>query len=136
MALSKLAVRRQVPLIRAIMDEPAILQLVGRFEERRSTGRRGFAKRSLVGACIVKHVFNLKLWTETVDLIFDHDQLVEILGDRPSAPAMYRFTKALIKYGSDLTRLSHFLGFGLSDPGVAAFGCVVGARLVGGWLTI
>jgi hypothetical protein len=35
-----------------------------------------------------------------------------------------------------VARLSHFLGFGLSDPGVAAFGCVVGARLVGGWLTI
>jgi hypothetical protein len=62
----------------------------------RTTGAgRGYGTRTLVGACLVKSLFNLATWTWVAALIAEHPGLQDALGGAPSVWACYRFTTKL-----------------------------------------
>jgi hypothetical protein len=58
-------------------------------------GNRGYGTRALVGACLVKSLFNLATWTWVAALIAEHPGLQDALGGSPSVWACYRFTVKL-----------------------------------------
>jgi hypothetical protein len=62
-----------------------------------SSGRKGFGTRALVGACLVKALFGLPIWTWVAALIAEHPGLQARLGATPSVWAMYRFARKLRK---------------------------------------
>jgi hypothetical protein len=54
--------------------------------------------RSLVGACLVKSLYQIPTWSRTAALIADHAALQGALGAAPSVYACYRFTTKLRAY--------------------------------------
>jgi Transposase DDE domain/Transposase domain (DUF772) len=81
-----------------ILDMPEIQAMTKELEDLRWTGRRGYSTRSLVGACLIKHLYRIPEWTRTAALIAEHPALQEILGDTPSVYALYRFAGKLRRH--------------------------------------
>src|SRR5947209_886592 len=95
MATGKVARRTAVGDVAELLDSPEISALIEDIEALRLTGRKGFGARALVGACLVKALFNLPTWTWVAALIAEHPGLQTALGDAPSVWAMYRFARKL-----------------------------------------
>ena len=95
MATGKVARRTAVGDVAAILDSPEITALIAELEALRWTGRKGFGTRALVGACLIKSLFNLPTWTWVAALIAEHPGLQGALGGCPSVWAMYRFARKL-----------------------------------------
>jgi hypothetical protein len=72
-----------------------VSELIAELDELSRNGRPGFHARTLLGACLVKAIYNLPTWTRTADLIAEHDGLADALGGRPSHWACYRFATKL-----------------------------------------
>ncbi|MGH3795285.1 MAG: transposase [Pseudonocardiaceae bacterium] len=102
MAVSKVAPRRGVAQIAALLDSPEIMGLIGDLQETRWTGRPGYPIRAMVGLALVKAVYALPTWSRTVRLVGEHAALQDVLGDTPSADAAYRFAVKLRKHSSVL----------------------------------
>jgi IS5 family transposase len=82
-----------------LLDSAEIADLIAGLDELQWTGRPGYPKRSLVGACLVKAIYAIPTWTRTVALIREHGALRNALGDSPSVYALYRFTAKLRAHG-------------------------------------
>src|SRR5436190_4336975 len=95
MATGKVARRTAVGDVAELLDSPEISALIEELEALRWTGRKGFGTRALVGACLVKGLFNLPTWTWVAALIAEHPGLQARLDATPSVWAMYRFTVKL-----------------------------------------
>src|SRR4051812_42829051 len=61
-------------------------------------GRPGYGARALIGACLIKSLFNLPTWTFVAALIAEHPGFQDVLGGTPSLWAMYRFGAKLRKH--------------------------------------
>jgi hypothetical protein len=98
MATGKVARRTAVGDVAALLDSPEITALIAELDALRDTrGNKGYGARALVGACLVKSLFNLSTWTWVVALIAEHPGLQAALGGSPSVWACYRFTVKLRK---------------------------------------
>src|SRR6266498_838744 len=96
MATGKVARRTAVGDVGEILDSPEITALIAELDSLRDTrGNKGFGTRALVGACLVKSLFNLPTWTWVAALIAEHPGLQETLGGTPSVWACYRFSRKL-----------------------------------------
>jgi IS5 family transposase len=96
MATGKVARRTAVGDVGAILDSPEVTALIDELDSLGDgRGRRGYGTRALVGACLIKSLFNLATWTWTVALIAEHPGLQDVLGGAPSPWACYRFAKKL-----------------------------------------
>jgi hypothetical protein len=96
MATGKVARRTGVGDVAELLDSPEVLELIAAVEAAGDNrGRKGFGTRALVGACLVKSLFNLPTWTWVAALIAEHPGLQETLGGSPSVWAMYRFSRKL-----------------------------------------
>jgi Transposase DDE domain/Transposase domain (DUF772) len=102
MTASKVSLTRDSAQIGALLDLPAIKQLIADLDETRWTGRPGFAIRAMVGAALIKAVYCLPTWTRTARLIAEHAALREVIGGTPSHWACYRFAAKLRDNGSVL----------------------------------
>src|SRR6266550_6846068 len=99
MATGKVARRTAVGDVGEILDSPEVTALIAELDALRDTrGNKGYGTRALVGACLIKALFNLATWTWTVALIAEHPGLQEILGRAPSPWACYRFATKLRKH--------------------------------------
>jgi hypothetical protein len=94
-AASTIARPRDAAQLAALLDLPAIKQLIADLDETRWTGRPGFPIRTMVGAALVKAVYCVPTWTRTARLIAEHAALREIIGGAPSNWACYRFMTKL-----------------------------------------
>jgi hypothetical protein len=94
MATGKVARRTAVEDVRAILDSPEVLALIGELTPK-GRGRKGFGPRVLIGACLVKALFALPTLTRVAALIAEHPGLQDALGGAPSCWACYRFTVKL-----------------------------------------
>lgn len=81
--------------VRAILDSPEFSVFIRSLDDAYVTGRKGYSNRSLVGACLVKSLYERPFWSRTADLIADNPALHEALGDVPSIYAIYRFKEKL-----------------------------------------
>src|SRR5207253_10510035 len=98
MAGGKVARRTAVGDVGAILDSPEVTALIAELDALRDTrGNKGYGTRTLVGACLIKALFNLATWTWTVALIAEHPGLQETLGGAPSPWACCRFATKLRK---------------------------------------
>ena len=96
MATGKVARRTVVADVAALLDSPEIAGLVADLDAAGSPrGRKGYGSRALLGACLVKSLFNLPTWTFVAALIAEHPGMQAALGGRPSIWAMYRFATKL-----------------------------------------
>src|SRR5437867_1376412 len=96
MATGKVARRTAVSDVAELLDSPEIADLIAQIDACGSPrGRKGFGTRALIGACLVKSLFNLPTWTWVAALIREHPGLQAALGDCPSVWAFYRFTVKL-----------------------------------------
>src|SRR6266508_544227 len=96
MATGKVARRTAVGDVAALLDSPEITALVVDLDALRDTrGNKGYGTRALVGACLVKSLFNLATWTWVAALIAEHPGLQQALGGKPSVWACYRFSARL-----------------------------------------
>ena len=96
MATGKVARRTVVGDVAALLDSPEIVALIVELDALRdSRGNKGYGARALVGACLVKSLFNLATWTWVAALIAEHPGLQDALGGKPSVWACYRFTTKL-----------------------------------------
>jgi hypothetical protein len=96
MASGKVARRTVVSDVAALLDSPEIAALVVELESLRdSRGNKGYGARALVGACLVKSLFNLSTWTWVAALVKEHPGLQDALEGCPSVWAMYRFATKL-----------------------------------------
>jgi IS5 family transposase len=96
MATGKVARRTAVGDVAALLDSPEIQALIGELDALTDNrGNRGYGTRALVGACLVKSLFNLATWTWVAALIAEHPGLQDALGGSPSVWACYRFTTKL-----------------------------------------
>src|SRR4051794_21759715 len=102
MATGKVARRADAAEIAALLDSPEIAILIAELESLRWTGRRGYGARMLVGACLVKTLYNVATWTRATALIADHAGLQATLGGCPSLSACYRFTVKLRTHAAPL----------------------------------
>lgn len=102
MATSTVARPRDAAQIAALLDLPAIKQLIADLDETRWTGRPGFPIRTMVGAALVKAVYCVPTWTRTARLIAEHSGLREAIGGTPSVWACYRFMGKLRANGDTL----------------------------------
>jgi hypothetical protein len=93
MALGKVARRTVVADVAALLDSPELASLIGDLEP--SVGRKGHGARALLGACLVKSLYNLSTWTFVAALIAEHPGLQDAIGGCPSVWAMYRFSNKL-----------------------------------------
>ena len=89
--------------IAALLDLPAIKQLIADLDETRETGRPGYPVRTMVGTALAKAVYALPTWTRTARLIAEHAALREVIGGTPSNWACYRFAAKLRDHGDMLT---------------------------------
>lgn len=94
MATGKVARRTVVGDLGALLDSPEIAALISQLGPH-GRGRKGYGPRALVGACLIKTLFNLSTWTWVAALIAEHPGLQEILGGKPSLWACYRFATKL-----------------------------------------
>jgi hypothetical protein len=86
---------------------PEFGQLIAELEANRWTGRPGYGVKTLLGACLVKHVFALPTWTRVTALIGEHWRLQRALGcegDPPSHWSLYRFVRKLRENGESVER--------------------------------
>ena len=97
MASGKVAAAPVAAAIAEILNSPEVGELIAELDELRWTGRRGYGARALLGACIVKTLYAIPVWTRVVALIADHPGLVDALGGTPSHWACYRFSTKLRK---------------------------------------
>jgi hypothetical protein len=98
MATGKVARRTVVSDVAELLDSPEIAALIAELESLRDTrGNKGYGARALVGACLIKSLFNLSTWTWVAALIQEHPGLQDALGGSPSCWAMYRFATKLRK---------------------------------------
>ncbi len=86
--------------VAAVMRSPEMADAVRRLEGARTTGRRGYGARALLGAAVAKVVYGLDAWTRTVGLLAEHRELRRAIGLKgpeqvPSAAACYRFLARL-----------------------------------------
>src|SRR5438270_11835928 len=88
--------------VAALLDSAEIAAFVEALDGLRWTGRRGYGSRALVGACLVKSLYNIATWSRTARLIAEHDGLQAALGDAPSVYALYRFAAKLRQHGDKL----------------------------------
>jgi hypothetical protein len=96
MATGQVARRTVVSDVAELLDSPEIQALIAELEALRDgRGNKGYGARALVGACLVKSLFNLPTWTWVAALIQEHPGLQEALGGTPSVWAMYRFSVKL-----------------------------------------
>ena len=103
MAASTVSLSHDSAQIAALLDLPAIKQLITDLDETRETGRPGYPVRAMVGAALAKAVYALPTWTRTARLIAEHAALREAIGGAPSHWACYRFTAKLRDHGDMLT---------------------------------
>jgi hypothetical protein len=97
MASTKVAPRPVAAGIAQILDSPEVGELIAELDALRFTGRKGYGARALLGACIVKSLYAIPVWTRVADLIADHPGLAAALGDTPSHWACHRFAAKLRK---------------------------------------
>jgi hypothetical protein len=96
MATGKVARRTVVADVAALLDSPELAELIGGLERSGSPrGRKGYGARALLGACLIKSLFNLPTWTFVAALIAEHPGMQEAIGGCPSVWAMYRFGNKL-----------------------------------------
>ena len=96
MATGKVARRTVVGDVAQLLDSPEITALIEQLDALTDNrGNRGYGTRTLVGACLVKSLFNLATWTWVAALIAEHPGLQAALGGSPSVWACYRFTTKL-----------------------------------------
>jgi Transposase DDE domain len=96
MATGKVARRTAVGDVAALLDSPEITALIAELDSLRDNrGNKGYGTRALVGACLVKSLFNLATWTWVAALIAEHPGLQKALGGSPSVWACYRFSTRL-----------------------------------------
>jgi transposase, IS5 family len=82
--------------VERILDSPEVASLIRNIEGARWTGRKGYAVRALVGACLVKALYAIPTWSKTASLIAEHEALREALCGSPSVYALYRFKDKLM----------------------------------------
>ena len=98
MASGKVARRTVVADVAALLDSPEIAALIADLDAAGSPrGRPGYGAKALLGACLIKSLFNLPTWTFVAALIAEHPGMQAALGGRPSIWAMYRFATKLRK---------------------------------------
>ena len=98
MASGKVARRTVVADVKALLDSPEIAGLIAGMDDFGSPrGRKGYGARALLGACLIKSLFNLPTWTFAAALVAEHPGMQEALGGCPSVWAMYRFATKLRK---------------------------------------
>jgi len=86
---------------------PEFGALIAELEATRWTGRPGYGVKTLLGACLVKHVFAVPTWTRVAALIGEHWRLQRVLGcegDPPSHWSLYRFVRKLRDNGESVER--------------------------------
>lgn len=103
LATGKVARRAAVSEVSDLLDSPEIADLIARIGSVGSPrGRKGYGARALVGACLVKSLYNIGTWTRVAALIADHPGLQRALGGCPSVWAVYRFTVKLREHSDVL----------------------------------
>ena len=96
MATGKVARRTVVSDVAGLLDSPEVAALYTKLDALGDPrGRKGYGARALLGACLVKALFNLPTWTWVAALIAEHPGLQSSLGCTPSVWAMYRFATKL-----------------------------------------
>ncbi len=104
-----------------LLDSPEVAELIGELEALRWTGRKGYAVRALVGACLAKALYAIPTWTRTVALIAEHAALRVACGGAPSHWACYRFATKLREHkpllNTCLDRVTASLRASLPDYG-------------------
>jgi hypothetical protein len=96
MARGKVARGTAVGDVAELLDSHEITALIAELDGLRDTrGNKGYGARALVGACLIKSLFNLATWTWVAALIAEHPGLQAALGGSPSCWAMYRFSRKL-----------------------------------------
>ena len=96
MATGKVARRTVVSDVAELLDSPEVAALYIKLDALGDPrGRKGYGARALLGACLVKALFNLPTWTWVAALIAEHPGLQDALGGCPSVWAMYRFSTKL-----------------------------------------
>jgi len=99
MATGKVARRTVVSDVAGLLDSPEVAALYVKLDALGDPrGRKGYGARALLGACLVKALFNLPTWTWVAALIAEHPGLQASLGGTPSMWAMYRFSTKLRKH--------------------------------------
>src|SRR5688572_6491287 len=104
MAETKVPRRSVVAQIAELLESPEIVEFMRELDDLRWTGRRGYGSRALVGAALVKSLYNVPTWTRTVGLVSEHDALRDVLGTCPSVYACYRFCEKLRKNAPTLAK--------------------------------
>src|SRR5947207_14020337 len=94
--------RSAVSELSALLDSPEVACLCAELDALRWTGRKGYGARALVGACLVKSLYNISTWSRTARLIAEHAGLQDALGAAPSVYACYRFTTKLRQHSDKL----------------------------------
>jgi hypothetical protein len=98
MASGKVARRTAVGDVADLLNTPEVAALYRELDALGDPrGRKGYGARALLGACLVKTLFNLPTWTWVAALIAEHPGLQAALGGQPSVWAMYRFSVKLRK---------------------------------------
>ena len=69
-----------------VLETPELAGLVEDLVALRRSprGRPGYTTRSLLGACLVKSLYELPTWAQAARLIGEHPGLQAVLGDAPS----------------------------------------------------
>lgn len=99
MATGKVARRTAVRDVAELLNTPEVSALYAELDALGDPrGRKGYGARALLGACLVKSLFNLPTWTWVAALIAEHPGLQEALGCAPSYWAMYRFAEKLRRH--------------------------------------
>ena len=86
---------------------PEFRQLIAELEATRWTGRPGYGVKTMVGLCLVKHVFALPTWTRVTGLVAEHWKLQRVLGCEGAPPShwsAYRFSRKLRENGESVQR--------------------------------
>lgn len=107
MATDRVSARSPVAVIEELLELPEFRQLIAELEATRWTGRPGYGVKTLLGVCLVKHVFALPTWTRVMALIADHWRLQRVLGcegNPPSHWSAYRFSRKLRENGESVQR--------------------------------
>lgn len=84
MATGKVARRTAVCDVAELLDSPEVTALYAELDALGDPrGRKGYGARALLGACLVKALFNLPRWTWVAALIAEHPGLKTALGGSP-----------------------------------------------------
>lgn len=81
--------------VAALLDSPEIAPLITELDALNWTGQKGYGARTMVGACLVKSLYAIPVWTRVARLIAEHRALADAIGGAPSQWAMYRFARKL-----------------------------------------